>query len=59
MQTTVSLLSNEELNLKLSVVFLTGFHGLVSTDSSSSSLTQRMANVQDQEVVQIMDAKIQ
>lgn len=56
---TMTLLSNGELNPQFSVVFLTGFHGVVSTHSSSPSLAQRMANVQDQEAFQIVDAEVQ
>lgn len=51
------LLSNGELNPQFSV-FSIGFHGVVPTDLSSS-ITRRMANVQDQKAIQIMDEEVQ
>lgn len=38
---------------------LIGFHGLVPAHARAPSLAQRMANVQDQETLSALDAKIQ
>ena len=52
------LLFNSEINPQFSV-FSIGFHGVVPTNFSSPSFAQRMANVQDQEAIQIVDAEVQ
>lgn len=41
------------------VFHLIGFHGLVPAHARAPSLAQRMANVQDQETLSALDAKIQ